>query len=1436
MKFILYLWFTTNAWLTIEPKSESFRVLGQINGTTTVQSLRATSDDSDAIYTWSVAHSDFDLEQAEYHASFFGVGHGYEFTCSATSLINGADSITLTIDADYGTYQSTTNENGIFSYGTFRTTFIDLEVDSNNNFVYNNEELTAYISCDKSIDLQSVWELYDSTGTLLASSSSVLPGPLEIGEIFNSNVQQATETNAAEVSTICPSEVTAAIISNGVNQLMKVCWRAWSIGTFNFNLGNYFYEELCQEISFTTRATNTSDVTLTYDVASFVVGETSRLELELIDIDLSLVDYTIEWIIGDDFSQQFSNLAFYDYRWSSDGIVIISYTISIPDFTFTKSGFESVFIRQDEQASYFNLVMESSYELGEEITFVPVSSIDQTQNSVEAVSSFNYAIELAVKSGAETIMTKQVEYFVPDTHVIEAMDRTGSYTVDSELLIVNDENELSFAKTSNTLNIFQLRAQMADVLPKEPIVPGERVDVEVIHNFYSFDPSRLEISWDFGDGQIDSGNAELASTSVIYPFGGLYNITCIVKSRFSEIEINSLNLVTVRYPITNPIVNVDELVAGVDDNGSNARATFFIGVDEGHPFSVDIEFGDETRQSFEVTTTRSILFDHTYNDLGNYTVRVILRNLVGSFDTEVPVRIIRPLPSLSLDMNPAGFVSTIDELTLKSVWSTGSPTLNSILYGNVEYDLLISSDVLNETLKMIDGSIELSMLNRPVVKYCLTIKATNGASCSRCEQTSPVQCFTPIELVEGLSITASRNTLSPGGQVQFTSQVVRGTAVRWFFRINDQWIETSNTMDYTFDNVGQFIVTIRAENNVSSVEDTIEIIVIDAPVISELTIQPDGDIYKETSRQFSVVLRQDSASVDYFTWKVLCQTNRELKTEQNTTENTFEFFFDNYGVYLFEVIGWNDVGPSEPFRLTNEVYEPIENLTLDIEDGSFLAKGEDRIVTVDMDFGSNVTIRVYPDVETFPTNFFPIFDRSILLRYDLDGTYQLKVVASNQISSDEVTIQVKVVTRIANIGCQFFDRNGVEMNFPAFVQLGTSGTISAFVLQGTDFTTTWSYNNQLSEGIEIPESFSFNEISDYQYSLTVSNGLGQENIDCVLSVRSPLTDYPNLEFISKLAYFKNDSNQLRQRCSNTTQCSPVFNSSSLMIIRIPRGHPDITTVRIKIDNADDVQSEFVYGNNRQKTITVVLDQTIGRQNVTVFVENGVSSLSREFTIITIAELDAISIRPVSDACLRDLKAPAAEVDVTCLLSVMPVLSSGFTFDSSEPELMGHFFDVDWYLDGRQSDNGSITTPFEFKGITPYSTSTVKAVLTDLITSRSFETEIDILTVPALEWNLVVDVKEFLYENNIDIFINDCLHFFVNVTNYDEQMILSANFTIEYKEENDQTIEKTIYPYTQEFPVYRPQDAFQHKFIEDKEYQVSAVVQNAARRYFSGNLY
>ena len=1426
----------THAWLTIQPRSESFRVLAEVNGSSTVQTLRATSDDPDATYSWSIAHQDFDVVQPEYHASFFGVGSGYEFTCSASSGTYGGDEITLTIDADYGTYQSASNVNGIFSYADFRTSFTDLETDSGGNYIYNNEAITAWTVCDKSVDLQAVWELYDSSDTLLATASNALPGPLELGEIFDSNVQQAFATNGAEVSTDCPAEVTSAIEQNGAVQRMKMCWRAWSIGTFDFGLGSYFYEEQCEEIVFSTLATNTSDVALIYDVASLVVGETVRLELSLNEITLSDVDFTIDWEIGRDVQQLFDNVAYFDHRWTEDCIQVVSYTINIPSLNFAKSNFEAVFIRAEEQASYFNLVMDSNYELGEEITFVPVSSIDQSQNSVEAISTYGYAINLAIRSSGETISTKQVEYFTPTSHVLPVLDSTGGYVVDSEMVIVSDGAELSFAKTSNNFNIIDLWGEMANTLPTEPIVPGERVDVEVIHNFYSFDASHLEVSWDFGDGQRDQGDGNLATTNVIYPRGGRYNITCTIKSKFKEINLSGSRSVTVLHPLTNPLISVPEFAVGQDEFGSNARATFYVGVDEGHPFTVNIDFGDQTSQLYEVTATRSILFDHTYNQLGVFTVKISLENQVGVHNEELSVRVIRPLPDLDIDIGTFQSVSTEDELTVKAAWSDEEDKLDPLLYGAVQLELKVSHDETNLSISF-ENETQLPMNGRPIGEYCFSIEAKNGASCSQCQRKSPLKCVIPIEPIDDFAITASRTTLAPGGQVQFTNQASSGTEISWQYRVQEsEWSQAGIITEHTFPNAGQFKVLIRAFNNVSSVENSVDIVVINAPVINELNISPDGDIYKETSRQFNVILRADSPPVEFYTWKIRCQTNRELKLEQNTTAGTFEYNFGNYGVYLLEVVGWNDNGPSEPFRLTSEVFEPIENLTLDVVNGQVLPKGEEVIVNVNMDYGSNVTIRVYPDLINFPGDFFPIFNRSIILQYDRDGTYEIRVVASNQISSDQVSVELKVITRIEDIGCVFTDQFGTVSQFPAFVQLGTRGRLSAIISEGTEYSVTWTHQNEELQGIDYPQSLTFDDTKDFQFDLAVANQLGRVDADCVLSVRLPLTEYPRLEFISKVAYFDEELKEISQRCRAQTQCSPVFNSQSLMIIRIPRGHPGITIIRVSIDDAEDVLTEFVYGNNRQKTVSVALDDTVGRRNVSVSIENGVSVLSRQLTIYTMPTVNSISIQTLSDTCIRDISSPAAEVLQACLLQVG--LSDQLVV--TETEIMGHFYDVDWYLDGEHDEEQSgnfFDSTFSFVGERAYTTSNVTAVVTERLTSRSFTSEIDILSIPPLEWNLVVDVEEFLYDDNenrwkdgVNIFRFDCLHFFLDIPNYDDQMELSANFTIEYTQsEFSQTV---AYPFQQEFPVYRPQDTFQHKFIEVEEYRVNAIVQNAARRYTS----
>lgn len=395
---------------------------------------------------------------------------------------------------------------------------------------------------------------------------------------------QASEPHGAEITTMCPENVYTAISNGGVAQKLQMCWKAWSIGTFNFQIGNYFYEQICQEVEFTLQQDADADVELLYDLSTFVLGATTRFELRLDTVDLSTVDYTVEWTIGTTLTQTLSSISYFDHRWISGGIVLVGYTITIPSLNIEEVGLKSVYIREEDQASYFELVMNAFYEAGDEVRFVPVSSIDQSQNSVEAISSFDYGINIVVSFSNEVIQTKTVPYFSPDDHFITGFDQSGQYNIASELIIISEQAEQSFSKTANTITVVELWAELSDTLPTEPVVPNTRLELEVLHNFYSFDASSLQICWNFGDGQTDSGDASLDRTSVTYPRGGLYNITCNVKSKNKELSLTA-GPISVLFPITNPTISVQELIVGSDDEGSNARGRFYIGVDEGNPLT-----------------------------------------------------------------------------------------------------------------------------------------------------------------------------------------------------------------------------------------------------------------------------------------------------------------------------------------------------------------------------------------------------------------------------------------------------------------------------------------------------------------------------------------------------------------------------------------------------------------------------------------------------------------------------------------------------------------------------------------------------------------------------------------------------------------------------------------------------------------------------------
>ena len=82
----------------------------------------------------------------------------------------------MTIDAEYGTYQSSSNENGIFSYSDMTISLTELNTDTNGRYLYSYQAISAFIKCDKSIDLQAVWSLYDESDSLILTTSNDFPG------------------------------------------------------------------------------------------------------------------------------------------------------------------------------------------------------------------------------------------------------------------------------------------------------------------------------------------------------------------------------------------------------------------------------------------------------------------------------------------------------------------------------------------------------------------------------------------------------------------------------------------------------------------------------------------------------------------------------------------------------------------------------------------------------------------------------------------------------------------------------------------------------------------------------------------------------------------------------------------------------------------------------------------------------------------------------------------------------------------------------------------------------------------------------------------------------------------------------------------------------------------------------------------------------------
>ena len=113
-----------------------------------------------------------------------------------------------------------------------------------------------------------------------------------------------------------------------------------------------------------------------------------------------------------------------------------------------------------------------------------------------------------------------------------------------------------------------------------------------------------------------------------------------------------------------------------------------------------------------------------------------------------------------------------------------------------------------------------------VQNYCLTVTGNNGGSCELCSK-SIQTCFIPVEPISNIQITASRETISPGGSVDFIAFAQQGTELQWSYRVNpsttadtdvSEWfIVETFPVEHVFELANEYQVEFRGSNTIRKI-------------------------------------------------------------------------------------------------------------------------------------------------------------------------------------------------------------------------------------------------------------------------------------------------------------------------------------------------------------------------------------------------------------------------------------------------------------------------------------------------------------------------------------------------------------------------------------------------------------------------------------------
>ncbi|XP_053326768.1 polycystin-1 [Spea bombifrons] len=647
-----------------------------------------------------------------------------------------------------------------------------------------------------------------------------------------------------------------------------------------------------------------------------------------------------------------------------------------------------------------------TFYVHEEITGLLVSSNEPTERGLQTF--INASVETGDNITWNFSMGDGSLLVGNEPMVNHTYSKDGNYTV-----IVTASNPVNSVSESLHVHVYLL--QVLKIEPSTCIRENPNVTLTA---YVTGDYESYTFNWTFGNGTSIITAYGFPSVEYNFSTSGIYPLSLVLAS-----EVNKAYYYT-NICIEPEIVNVTIL-----------PDTQFIALGDESHFRVDVfPTSSSYRYVWDFGTNGSklssgIQTNYTYKLPGTYLISVSVFNNVSSNNDTALVYVQEPVGAVMIDYNGTN-VLEIDQLYVFEAIGNGT---NVTYYWDFGDGNMQTGQIVTQTYNSTGN-------------FSIILHSKNDISNSTVSLNITVKTR-----IRGLSMNATRTVVPLNGSVTFSAFLEAGDDVHYSWILCDRCspIFCNSTISYTFRSIGTFNVIVTAENEISSLQDSIVIYVlqmIEGLQIVSSDLVNDCCFPTNTSLPLQATVT-DGSNISY-SWLIL----KNDSVVQSGVGKTYQFTSLEAETYTVLLKAANMLGATNVSKSITFI-ERLGQLTLQAFPNP-VAVNSTVNISMSLTSGSGVSYTWY--LEDGAVWF--TYESFVLYKFLSPNPKEVFAVANNTLGSVNSTITIFVEEPIEGVSISTIDHKGDH------VPTGTVLYLDGNVERGSNVSWSWKLPDGSEEG------------------------------------------------------------------------------------------------------------------------------------------------------------------------------------------------------------------------------------------------------------------------------------------------------------------------------------------------------------------------------------